>query len=214
LGKAASRIRLWTSCWHKAFRAAFQIRKEDGNMRFAILAVMALVTGCASAPMSTGSHCTVPQGALDGLVNFTWRAVPPVDLQDQTGYVSPVIVKKLEQTVIAELGRKGYGFNDGSLQQAYSDVEVALTFRTRREVASFTTETTPCESSDCWERVDLGSAQRMELRTVGFLAADVYYLGEPVWRGWVERVLYPEDRDHADKVLAEAIPVLFESFPP
>lgn len=178
------------------------------------MVMLGLLAGCASAPMTTGSHCSVPAGSLDQMVNFTWRAVPPVELEDPTGYVSPVIVKKLEAAVIAELGKKGYAFQSDSTTEAYRDVEVALTFRTRREVASWTTETTPCDSTDCWERVDLGSAQRMELRTVGFLAADVYFKGEAVWRGWVERVLYPEDRDHADKVLAEAIPALFESFPP
>lgn len=183
-------------------------------MRFLVVVLVALLAGCASAPMTKGSHCSVPQGSLDAMVSFTWRTSPAVDLDDPTGYISPVIVKKLEKAVADELGRKGYTLGDDSLDQAYRDVEVALTFRTRREVASFTTETTPCESSDCWERVDLGASQRMELRTVGFLAADVYYRGEPVWRGWVERVLYPEDRDHADKVLAEAIPALFETFPP
>jgi len=183
-------------------------------MRFALVFLTVLLSGCASAPMTKGSHCSVPEGSLDAMVNFTWRMTPPVDLEDPTGYVSPVILGKLEQAVVAELGRKGYSFSEAAVDQAYRDVEVALTFRTRREVATFTTEPTPCESSDCWERVDLGAAQRMELRTVGFLAADVYYRGEAVWRGWVERVLYPEDRDHADKVLAEAIPALFESFPP
>ena len=35
----------------------------------------------------------------------------------------------------------------------------------------------------------MGSATRLDVRTVGFLAADVFYLGEPIWRGWVERPL-------------------------
>jgi len=179
-----------------------------------MLVFAAVLGGCAAAPMNTGSHCVVEPGSMAGLQTFTWNAEPPVDLDDPTGYVSPVIVQGLQKAVIGELEKKGFQFIAGKPAEVTADIRVALTFRTRREVVSMTTTTSPCDSTDCWERVDMGAAERMEIRTIGFLAADVYYLDEPVWRGWVERTLYPEDRDHADKVLGTAIPVLFESFPP
>ncbi|MEQ8692906.1 MAG: hypothetical protein RIC89_18990 [Pseudomonadales bacterium] len=46
------------------------------------------------------------------------------------------------------------------------------------------------------------------------MAADVFYQGEPIWRGWVETTLYAKDRDQAEEVISNAIPKLFETFPP
>ena len=183
-----------------------------GRLVFGICALA--LAGCAGTPMNKGSHCVVEPGSMAGLHTVSWQTAPPVDLDDRTGYVSPVIVKGLENAVIAELGKKGFTFLTTVPEGEKADLRVAMTFRTRREVVSMSSTTSPCESTDCWERVDLGSAERMEIRTIGFLAADVYYQDEPVWRGWVERTLYPDDRDHADKVLGTAIPALFESFPP
>lgn len=179
-----------------------------------LLMLVVVLSGCAAAPLNKGSHCSVEPGSMASLKTFTWYAEPPVDLDDHTGYVSPVIVRGLEKAAIGELQKKGFQFLAGKPGEVSADLQVALTFRTRREVVSMTTTSSPCDTTDCWERVDMGTAERMEIRTIGFLAADVYYLGEPVWRGWVERTLYPEDRDHAEKVLGTAIPALFETFPP
>lgn len=187
-------------------------RRAGGPWRW-LLVVMLASGGCA-APMNKGSHCALEPGSLDDARTFTWQAIPPVDLDDKTGYISPIIVEGLEKAAIAELQRKGLTFTEGKPEEVYADLRVALTLRTRREVVSLSRGGSPCETSDCWERIDLGSVDRMEVRTIGFLAADIYYLGQPVWRGWVERTLYPEDRDNADNVLGEAIPALFESFPP
>lgn len=182
--------------------------------RSGLMLMLAVLSACAAAPMNKGSHCVVEPGSMSGLNTFAWNTVPAVDLNDQTGYVSPVIVKGLERAVIGELKKKGFHFVIETSDGVPADLRVALTFRTRREVLSMTTTESPCDSTDCWERVDMGAAQRMEIQTIGFLAADMYYRGEPVWRGWVERSLYPEDRDHAEKVLGTAIPALFETFPP
>ena len=102
----------------------------------------------------------------------------------------------------------------GADVEAYADIEIALTLRTRRELVSMTINESPCTDNNCWERVNPGANTRMDMRTIGFLAADVYYAGEPIWRGWVERNLYPKDRDAAEEVISEAVPALFESFPP
>ncbi len=83
---------------------------------------------------------------------------------------------------------------------------------TRRELQSFSTEQAECP--DCWEPVNPGSSTRMTLQTVGFLTMDVFSEGAPVWRGWVERNLYPDDRGNSQMVLSEAIPRLLEDFPP
>jgi hypothetical protein len=172
-----------------------------------------MLVGCAT-PMSTGSTCVVEPGYLDQESTFTWRHFAPIDLVDTTGYVSPLMQNALRDAVVSELGGKGFEFVERQDFDQWTDVEVALTLRVRREVASLTINESPCRDNDCWERIDVGSATRMDVQTIGFLAADVYYMGEPIWRGWVERPLFPADRDGSSDVISQAVPALFESFPP
>ncbi len=183
-----------------------------------ILMAALCVAGC-QAPMQTGSQCVVAAGFLSEASTFTWRSDQPLDLDDQTGYVSPLVAKGLTQAVTAELKNKGFAFVERVTEETptteqIADIEVALILRTRRELVSMTVNESPCVDTDCWERVDPGATTRMDMRTIGFLAADVYYAGEPIWRGWVERNLFPKDRDQSDAVIRESIPALFESFPP
>jgi len=181
--------------------------------------IVCLFVAACQAPMQSGNQCVVAPGFLSGASTFTWRSDRALDLDDQTGYISPIIAKGLEQAVIAELQRKGFTFVERQqgaspdMDQA-ADIEVALTLRTRRELVSLTIDESPCVDADCWERVAPGASTRMDMRTVGFLAADVYFANEPIWRGWVERNLFPKDRDQSAAVISEAVPVLFESFPP
>ena len=180
--------------------------------------IAAFALGACATPMQTGTQCVVAPGFLDEQSTFTWRTDTAIDVDDRTGYVSPIMQKGLANAVVAEMAGKGFTFVErpASLadMEAYADIEVALTLRTRRELISMTINESPCIDTDCWERVDPGANTRMDMRTIGFLAADVYYAGEPIWRGWVERNLYPKDRDAAEEVIAEAVPALLESFPP
>ena len=180
--------------------------------------VMLGVSACAT-PMNTGSQCIVEPGTLDEESTFTWRSMPAVQLEDQTGFVSPLALRALEQAVKDELSGKGFTFvnrREDSIAESdqWSDLEVAITLKTRREVICMTADGFPCGRGDCRDCVDFNFPADMEMRTVGFLAADVYYLGTPIWRGWVERDLFTGDRNNAEAVIGEAVPVLFESFPP
>lgn len=179
-------------------------------MRFTFIASVLLMLSACQTPMQTGSQCVVPDGYLSGASTFTWHEGKALDVEDRTGYVSPIVERGLNQAVIAELEGKGFQFTE----EATADFTVKLTLRTRRELISVTIDESPCYDNDCWERVDPGSSTRMDMRTIGFLAADVYVGGEPIWRGWAERNLYPEDRDDAAEVVDEAVPALFETFPP
>ena len=170
-----------------------------------------LAAGC-QAPMQSGSQCVVTPGYVAGIEYFQWKSDPAVDLIDQTGYVGPIAVQALEEAVTSEL--VGKGFREAAATADENTMQVALTLRTRRELSSYEGGERLCETNDCWERIDMGSQVRMEVRTVGFLAADVYHQGEPIWRGWVETYLYPKDRDQADAIIAKAVPRLFETFPP
>jgi len=188
-------------------------------MRTIMVFLAALSLAACQAPMQTGSQCVVAPGFLSDASTFTWRSEQPLDLDDHTGYVSPLVAKGLAQAVTAELQSKGFAFvervaGDAPEVEQNADIEIALTLRTRRELVSMTVNESPCVDTDCWERVDPGATTRMDMRTIGFLAADVYYAGEPIWRGWVERNLFPKDRDQSDAIIRESVPALFESFPP
>lgn len=180
------------------------------------LCCVLLLGGCQT-PMQAGSQCVVEPGAIDNESSFTWRGTAPIDIIDDTGYVGPLVRGALQQAVIQHLRSRGFDFvprDTSAPEDQWSDIEVALTLRTRRELVSVEIQESPCAETDCWERIDLAAGSRMNIQTIGFLAADVYYLGEPIWRGWVETNLYPKDRDHADEVIARAVPLLFQDFPP
>ena len=110
--------------------------------------------------------------------------------------------------------RVDLGLTRTNIDPLAQHVEVSMVLRTRRELASYSSTASPCDTTDCWERVNTGANVRMDIRTVGFLAAEVYVDGQAIWRGWVETTLYPKDRDAAGEVITRAIPKLFESFPP
>lgn len=172
-----------------------------------------LMFGCAT-PQSQGSHCIVDAGYLDNQSTYYWKTAEPVVVYDETGYVSPTITKMLEQAAVMELANKGFVLTDREADRLENHVDIALTLSTRREVSTLIIDGQPCYRGDCWDRIEAGSVTRMEARTIGFLSADVYYDGVPIWRGWVERELHPSDRDNAGQVIALALPALFESFPP
>jgi hypothetical protein len=181
--------------------------------RLRLLLVLLALVGCAT-PISKGSHCIVEPGYLDNESTFTWYSEPAIDVDDETGYISPTILRVLEQSVVKELKAKGFTFVDPQASDPGTDLQIALRLKTRRELYSLSINESPCRTTDCWERIDMGANVRMDVRTVGFLSADLHHLGEPIWRGWVERELYPSDRDQAESVIEQAVPALFESFPP
>lgn len=166
--------------------------------------------------MEAGSHCTVETDFLQKQRTFTWGPDGAVDLIDESGYISPAIVAQLKKRVIRELNFKGLRLIESPTPEEAVDLTVELYLRARREVVSrsaYGTLQGPCTHPDCGRGPHPNNLP-IDIRTTGFLAADVYYQGEPIWRGWVERLLYPSERDQAAAVINEAVPVLFEKFPP
>lgn len=166
------------------------------------------ISGCTT-PMNSGSQCTVDPAFFNTMSTFAWRTTDSWTVKDDTGFVSPIIEQQLRNRFVKEMASKGFREiaepNDETLR-------VAVSLITRRELQSFDVDANNCP--DCWEPVAPSSNVRMTLRTIGFLAFDVYSDGRPVWRSWVERVLYPEDRDKAADVLEQAVPKLLSEFPP
>ena len=181
-------------------------------MRICFLLLAAWLVSACQAPLQSGSQCVVEPEYFGHIDTVVWRGENRgFDLQDETGYVSPIVADLLRQAVVAELANKGFRVVD----QADGDhAELSVVLRTRRELSSIETTPSPCVDVDCWERIETGGGTRMDIRTIGFLAADIYHRGQPVWRGWVETNLYPKDRDKAGAVIERALPELFKSFPP
>lgn len=180
-------------------------------MRVFLLVSTVLLMGCQT-PMQTGSQCVVEPGFLPMEATFSWLGEPRIHVQDPTGYISPLAVRALEQGVVAQLENQGLSYQEAA--PIAPDVEIELTLRTRRELVTYQTDSVVCAHTDCWERVGSSADMRMESRTIGFLAADVFHDGELIWRGWVETTLLPKDRDRADEVIARVLPELFSTFPP
>ncbi len=172
------------------------------------------IWGCAT-PMTSGSDCTVEPGALAGMTTFAFRNTPAIDLNDNTGSVSPIHLRQLEEAIITALQMRGFRYID-SPDTERADLEVAVALQVRRELISLRETESPSPNVDCWERIDMGSASTMQVRSTGFMTADIFYLDDPIWRGWVERALSPNDRarDQAPVTIAESVPKLFEGFPP
>ena len=177
--------------------------------RSAVLLCIACLLAACQTPMTTGSQCVVEPGYLAQEEQIAWIADTAVDIQDNTGYISPIVAEALRAAVENEVSTKGFAFTESE-----ADTRIKLTLRTRRELVSVEPVASPCENVDCWERIDMNDGARMEIRTIGFLAADVYHENKPIWRGWVETNLFPKDRDQSEAVIARAVPLLFETFPP
>lgn len=172
------------------------------------------IAGCATT-MDSGSHCTVEEGFLRAQRTFAWSEEGAVDLIDESGYVSPAIIERLKKSVIRELGLKGFRWIESPSVENPVDMTVQIYLRTRREVVSTTAygrSRGPCVYPNC-EQATRTNGLPINIQTTGFLAADVFYQGEAIWRGWIERLLYPSDRDEAEAIITEAVPKLFEKLP-
>ena len=128
-------------------------------MRRLVVIVAALTLSACQTPMQTGSQCVVGPGFLSGQSTFTWRAASPLDVDDRTGYVSPLMQKGLTQAVLNELAGKGFSFverveGDPATTEQIADIEVALTLRTRRESGWIQVRTRAwiCARSVSWPR--------------------------------------------------------------
>lgn len=173
-----------------------------------------MLAGCATY-MESGSHCSIDEQILATNTTYAWHQESALDLIDESGYISPTIVRQLKKRVEAEMASKGYLLIDPASSNAPAELELQLYLRARRELqesGAYAGHVGPCVYPDCWQAPNDASVQ-INLQTVGFLAADVYKAGEPVWRGWVERLLYPTERDQATSVIEEAVPLLFAKFP-
>lgn len=176
--------------------------------------VLLTATAACQTMLDQGSQCTVEPGYLDSVKRISWQGGVGVQVSDKTGYVSPIVVRSLQHAIEAELQKKGFVVSRENGADDQADTQLVVALNTRRELVRYESAGSPCDELDCWERIDPGSATRMDIRTIGFLSADVFHLDNPIWRGWVETSLYPKDRDRADDVIARAVPALFNDFPP
>lgn len=174
----------------------------------ALLFTLLLAAGCAT-PIESGSQCVVDTGYFDDRPLFTWQQTQGLKLNDDTGYISPLIADQLKTRVMSEFELKGFRYTEDA---AAADFTVALSLATRRELQSYSVDNVDCDG--CWEPINPGGSVNFQMRTVGFLSVDVFAEDKPIWRGWVERNLYPKERDRAQEILEQAVPKMLEGFPP
>ncbi len=194
-------------------QATAQVQRSGRTICLALL--VTILAGCA-ATVQQGSHCTVEEGFLAAQDSYQWRDGLAIHVVDETGYISPAITAELEAATITELQRKRFAMEEFDSATASQGLELQLTLRVRREIDStnvYGEEMGACRDPFC-VRSPSDPGVRFLTRTVGFLAADAYFDGKPIWRGWVERNLHPSERDKAGKVISEALPLLFKDFPP
>ena len=172
-----------------------------------LLPLLLALTGCA-AQVDQGSQCIVESGYLDSRLTYRWRNDPPIQVYDEFNYVGPVLQELLRDRVVAHLASLGYAYSDS----AEATFELGLDLSTRRELQSLSRDLDVVVERG--EVAVLGGADQFMVRSVGFISADVYVDGRPIWRGWVEQILYPRDRDRAASVIEDAVPRLFAAFPP
>lgn len=180
-----------------------------------LFSLAALVSGCAST-IQQGSHCSVEEGFLTSQDAYRWRDDLPIRIIDETGYISPMIAAELEASAIAELEAKGFVLAEQGADQDQAGLEIQLALRVRREIDSanvYGEELGACRDPYC-VRSPTDPGVRFLTRTIGFLTADAYFDGKPIWRGWVEKTLHPSERDNAGAVIGKAMPLLFTDFPP
>lgn len=173
-----------------------------------VLTVSWLLSGCA-AQMAGGSECGVEPGYFGDLRRFAWANTPSITVYDDTGYISPLTIAGLKSSIVEHLSAKGFELTDDA---GSADFVLDVSLSTRRELKSVTYP--PISDVDRWETIEMTDGARFDLRTVGFMSVDAFVDGVPVWRGWVERDLYPKDRDRSNLVIGAAVPKVFEAFPP
>lgn len=177
-----------------------------------VLVGLLQLLGCAT-PLQHGSHCLVESEYLSDQSSFSWVESGAIELIDESGAISPAIVEQLKRAVIDEMRLKGYEFVPRQGDSPPAEVTVGLYFLVRREATASSLDTIqPCTYPNCW-RAPHDERVRLDIRTIGFLAADLYFQGKPIWRGWVERILNPSERDAASQVIGEAVPLLLDDFP-
>ena len=73
-------------------------------MRICFLLLAAWLVSACQAPLQSGSQCVVEPEYFGHIDTVVWRGENRgFDLQDETGYVSPIVADLLRQAVVAEL---------------------------------------------------------------------------------------------------------------
>lgn len=175
-----------------------------------------LLSGCATN-IEAGSHGDRDAAFFDDEKQLVWQPDEAIDLIDESGYISPTILAYLKERVVQELNEKGFDvveptqLADDNAMATTERMTIQLYLRTRREMVASQPAgqiEAPCFQPGCW-RATCDIRQLTQIQTTGFLAADIYHRGKAIWRGWVERLLYPDERDQANTIIDTAVPLLF-----
>lgn len=172
-----------------------------------LLAVLLIAAACTS--LKTGSECYIDEKTLTGYQTFSWISADALTVFDETQYISPLMVEQIMNGIQTGFEEAGYTMIE-SEDAADFLVSAVITTRQSREGTIYF----PARSPDVLHSIERGNV-RLEVKTSGFLAVDVYdgTSGQPLWRGWAQRPLDISDHKNAKTVIRQAVTTIIAQFP-
>ncbi|HNP62963.1 MAG TPA: DUF4136 domain-containing protein [Woeseiaceae bacterium] len=172
-----------------------------------------LLGGCAT--IKTGSHRD-ETASFEGYRTFSWIADNPMIVgQGARVSTSPLTQKKIVDTIVGELTRKGFVYTSNRDE---ADFVLAYTVGTRERIEA---TSYPSAYRGTWgwhlygrHYYEIEVEHRMY--TEGTLGVDIFdgKTKQPVWHGWASKTISTSDRQDPATSIAKAVTALFAKFPP
>ena len=179
----------------------------------AFLLLTLLLSSCAT--IKTGSHRD-ETASFEGYRTFSWIAENPIIVgQGASASISPLTQKKIMDTIVGELTRKGFMYTQNRNE---ADFVLAYTVGTRERIEA---TSYPSAYRGAWgwhlygrHYYDIEVEHRMY--TEGTLGVDVFdgKTKQPVWHGWASKTISTSDRQDPAPSIAKAVTALFANYPP
>lgn len=180
-------------------------------LTFLLLGV--LLSGCAT--IKTGSHHD-EAASFVGYRTFSWIADNPLIVgQGNNPSVSPLTQKKIVDTIVGELTRKGFVYtsnrNDADFVLAYT-----VGTRERVEATSYPSAYRGAWGWHLYGRYYYDIEVEHRMYTEGTLGVDVFdgQTKQPVWHGWATKTISGADRQDPSPSIDKAVAGLLAAFPP
>ncbi len=152
---------------------------------------------------------------FEGYKTFSWISKDPIDNSGDSGTkISPLILKKIVESIQAELESKGYQYIDDI---ASADFGLSYTVGSRQEQSI---DSYPEIYRHDWQWYWHGPihvVDRWHVRswTEGTLTIDIFdnKKKEPIWHGWATKTITKSDRKDPTESIQTAVNKIFAEFP-
>ena len=171
-----------------------------------------VLTSCVG--MKTGTHYD-EKYFFDGYKTFSWISKQPVIKgEDGIANIDPLTLKKIIQSIQAELESKGYQYLDNNDQ---ADFGLTFTVGSRE---GLTVESFPVDYRHHWDwywHGNFHTYNQWHVRswTEGTLTIDIFDNSnkEPIWHGWATKTVSSSDRKDPTESIKLAVSEIFKDFP-